>query len=467
MGNHDQRPAGRNTPRPCTTNSTLPAVSRASAPPANSPPANDKAKAGALALHPLATLNASSRPAVQSIRPASSARLRPFGSTRAAHTPFQSPSLGPVQWRLSVRRPIATSNAASPSIPRNAGSNETYTAGGSVAFAADTSNRSEVNAMLKPSASDVNCPESGTSIRPSPSAASVRFIRTSPPSKRPSRTHRTVRPSNHRSSPVSSTSRCTLASPCHSIPSSNDVRAMSATDTIPDQVTGCPSPFHSPSNSTSRSMNRSMLQLSRPSDSPDPAVQNTQFSWPERVRCTRKRPPSSRSARMSRRSSNNGHHPMRNPSSSNCTKSCPRSMASSTRTSWRMTSTSGHADHSDRDTDPTATSVAKCGRTASMTRASNPLDIHAMPAENTTSGTSANTSTQRQPLRAVRWASGASCGLVLCCSSMLFRPQRLGACAPLHRGWLNQRQRWRLDYGHPERNSAGKPAPWTSAPSSN
>ncbi|MED5334918.1 MAG: hypothetical protein VX880_01300, partial [Bacteroidota bacterium] len=67
----------------------------------------------------------------------------------------------------------------------------------------------------------------------------------------------------------------------------------------------------------------------------------------------------------------------------------------------------GHADHSDRDTDPTATSVAKCGRTASMTRASSPLDIQAMPAENAASKTSTDASTQRQPFREVRWPSGA------------------------------------------------------------
>ena len=260
-------------------------------------------------------------------------RLRPFGSTRTAQTPFHSPSSGPVQWKLSGRRPIATSNADCPSIPRKTGANAACTEGGRVASAADTAYRSDVNARLKPWTSDVNCPDNGTSTRPSPSAASVRFIRTSSPSRRPSKAHRTVRPSNQRSSPVSSTSRCALASPCHSIPSSKDVRAMSADDTMPDQVTGCPSPFHSPSNSTSRSMRRSMLQLSRPSDAPNPTVQNTQFSCPERVRCTRKRPPWSRSARTSRRSSSSGHHPMRNPSSSNCTKSCPRSMASSTRTS--------------------------------------------------------------------------------------------------------------------------------------
>ena len=156
MGIHGQRPAGRNTPRPCNPKSILPADSPTSARPANSPSANDKAKAGALALHPLATLNASRRPPVHSMRPASSIRLTPFGSTRTAQTPFQFPSSGPVQWRPSERRPIATSTAAFPSIPRKTEANAACTEGGRVASAADTSYRSDVNARLKPSSSDVS-----------------------------------------------------------------------------------------------------------------------------------------------------------------------------------------------------------------------------------------------------------------------------------------------------------------------
>ena len=180
------------------------------------------------------------------------------------------------------------------------------------------------------------------------------------PSSRPSNSERRTRPSTQTSSPVCNSTPSASNRPAHAKPPSREFRATSDSRTVPAHVTATPLPAHVPSTRTSRRLSASTFQLS--SEGPCSASKSTQkcqFSRPSLVRFNRTLPPSNRRAFTSIRFSRSGRQDILIPTSCNSRKFRPRSTASSTATSPRMTSTSGHMDHKETDTEPMATSVAR------------------------------------------------------------------------------------------------------------